>query len=161
MFGQHNELTVGQFLARREPTLLFDLRGGASDDPAIPGAREIYILDLMDNIRPFQERHDAELQSRPVLLFCRHGGGSAEARKQFRRRYRVQSLVGGMVAYLETITRLLALHPYADPARRDETMRRMLLALTDRQTSFNNFRKIVDHLLACSTDPEVRRWTAP
>ncbi|MBF0143350.1 MAG: rhodanese-like domain-containing protein [Magnetococcales bacterium] len=160
-FGHQRELSVEALLARREESLILDLRGGEDYEPAIPGSRQVYILKIFDQGKEFQERFDETLRSRPLLLYCGHGGGSALAVKKFKRKYRAQSLKGGMVGYLEFITQLLGNHPYENPETREETIRRLLLALTDRHTPFRTFRAIADRLLRASPDPRIRRQVSP
>lgn len=148
MWGRR--ITARELLARPEESLIIDLRGGDDEDPAIPGSRQIYLVTLLERLDEFQERLDSLRKGRPVVLYCRNGHGGEMLLGKIARRNPVQNLQGGMVSYLELITRLLAEHPYEDPSRREITMQRLLAALTDRHTSFRAFHNISSRLLQFS-----------
>ncbi|MBF0133929.1 MAG: hypothetical protein HQL75_15255 [Magnetococcales bacterium] len=157
MIFRKTSLTVTEFFFRQTETFLIDTRGATDYDPAIPGSKPFYILDLMDNIEKFQTKYDAVMREKGTLLVCRKGDGTEMLRKRFSRKYQVMSLQGGMAAYLEFITRLLAEHPYEQPHIRDETMRLLLEKLTNRHTPFPIFRRIANRLLSSSPDPAIRQ----
>ncbi|MBF0175483.1 MAG: hypothetical protein HQL63_01340 [Magnetococcales bacterium] len=152
------ELPVEKFLAKPLLPILLDVRGSTDYDPAIPRSKRIYLLDLEDRISEFEKRFEAQLLRRPLLIYCSKGDGSRYILKKFSRKFVVQGLKGGMVAYLETISRLLNEHPYEEPERRNETMAKLLAMLTNRQTPPDIFRNIVMRLIRSSPDPEVRKW---
>ncbi len=156
MFGKKS-LTVQEFFARRQESYIIDTRGLQDFEPAIPGSRSHYILHLLDDIKTFQKEHDAELRSLDVVLVCSRGDGSEMLRKKFSWKYEVMNLQGGMVAYLNFITRLLAEHPYENPETAQDVSIKLLQKLTDKQTPWHLFRKIADRLLQCSPDPALRQ----
>ncbi|MBF0152148.1 MAG: rhodanese-like domain-containing protein [Magnetococcales bacterium] len=159
IFHRHDlELPIEKFLVNPTAPILLDVRGSSDHDPTIPGSKRVYLLDLDERMHEFEKRFETQLLQRPLLVYCSKGEGSLYILKKFSKRFRVQGLKGGMVAYLETIARLLNEHPYEKPEKRDEIMSKLLMQLTDRQTPPDTFRKIINHLLRSSPDPEVRKW---
>lgn len=157
MLFQKKAMTVTELFVCPTEMLLIDTRGATDYDPAIPGSKSCYILDLLEKTEAFQEKYDALLREKEVVLICRKGDGTTMLRKKFARKYNVLNLEGGMVAYLELITRLLAEHPYEQPHKRDTVMRVLLGKLTDRQTPFPMFRRIADRLIRSSPDAAIRQ----
>ena len=157
MIFRKKSFTVPEFFALKSEPLLIDTRGASEYDPAIPGSKSFYILDLLENIKKFQKQNHTAMMGKDVLLICRRGDGTEMLRKKFSRKYQVMNLQGGMVAYLEFITRLLAKHPYENPHTRDDVMRVLLEKLTDRHTPFHTFRRIADRLISSSHDPTIRQ----
>ncbi|MBF0368898.1 MAG: rhodanese-like domain-containing protein [Magnetococcales bacterium] len=140
-------LTIPDLLTRESETLLIDTRGVEDFEPAIPGSKTIYILKLLDRVKEFEKRYDQVLRNRMLLLYCSNENGSKMVRDKFSRRYEVRYLKGGMVGYLEAVTRLLGEHPYENPQTREETQLKLLQALTNRKTPFKTFRNIATHLI--------------
>jgi rhodanese-related sulfurtransferase len=147
MFLKKNHINVNDFLACREESLLIDIRGTEDFEPAIPGSKSIYILKILERVPEFEEQYGTILTNRPVLLYCSNEGGSKMLQKKFSKQYDVKYLKDGMISYLETITKLLAEHPYEKPELREETIRKLLEALTNRNTPFPIFKKITANLL--------------
>ncbi|MBF0425119.1 MAG: rhodanese-like domain-containing protein [Magnetococcales bacterium] len=157
-FRDDRQLAIDRFLADPTRPILLDVRGGTDYDPTIPGSKRVYLLDLEERTHEFEERFAPQLASRPLLIYCSRGEGSLYIAKKFSKKFQVQGLEGGMIAYLETISRLLNEHPYEDPDQRDDMMSKLLLTLTNRLTPPGTFRKIIYHLLRSSPDPKVRGW---
>ena len=158
--GHKAEMSMEEFLANPTAPILIDVRGSADGDPAIPGSRRVYLLDLDERTREFENRFAAQLATRPLLLYCGQGDGSLYLQEKFSRKFRVQSLAGGMSAYLTVISRLIHEHPYRDSKKREKTMTQLLLALTNRETAPALFRTIIDRLLRSSPNPAFRKLVA-
>ena len=157
MIFRKKSLEVPLFFALQEKAFLIDTRGTNDYEPSIPGSKSFYMLDLLERTKAFQQKYDTVLREQEVILFCRKGDGTEMLVKKFSSKYKVMNLHGGMVAYLEFITRLLAQHPYDKPHTRDEVMRLLLGKLTDRHTPFHIFRRIADRLIRASPDPAIRQ----
>ncbi|MBF0134973.1 MAG: rhodanese-like domain-containing protein [Magnetococcus sp. DMHC-1] len=156
--NKNSELPIEKFMTHPVAFTLLDVRGSTDYDPTIPGSKRVYLLSLEERMDEFEKRFEAQLLQRPLLVYCSKGDGSQYILKKFSKRFQVQSLKGGMVAYLETISRLLNEHPYEKPEKRDEIMSKMLMTLTNRQTPPDTFHKIIKHLIRSSPNPEVRKW---
>ncbi|MBF0461942.1 MAG: rhodanese-like domain-containing protein [Magnetococcales bacterium] len=157
MSSYNGEMTVEELLADPATPIIIDVRGSTEADPAIPGSKRVYLLNIDERTAEFEKRFASHLAVRPLLIYCGKGGGSSHLQKQFSGKYRVQSLQGGMVAYLTTISRLLFEHPYENSLKRGETMAKILAALTNCNTDPETFRKIVERLLRCSPDPKFKK----
>ncbi|MBF0346831.1 MAG: rhodanese-like domain-containing protein [Magnetococcales bacterium] len=149
-------MTIEEFLTDPTAPLVIDVRGSLDSDPAIPGSHKIYILDIEERIEDFERKFAPKLSGRTLLLYCSKGEGSSFLLKKFSGSFRVQSLKGGMVSYLTTVSRLLHEHPYQDPTKRGDNMVKILAALTNCRTSPITFRKIIHRLLQHSPDPKFR-----
>ena len=150
-------MPIEEFLANTTASILIDVRGSLDSDPAIPGSKRVYLLDIEERTEAFEKRFAAQMAKRPLLLYCSKGEGSSFLVNKFSGKYRVRSLQGGMVAYLTTISRLLHEHPYGDPKKRGDTMVKILAALTNRETDPDTFRKIIDRLLRCTPNQKFRK----
>ncbi|MEO5363176.1 MAG: rhodanese-like domain-containing protein [Magnetococcus sp. DMHC-8] len=157
MNSHKSQITIENFLENPTDPILIDVRGSTDADPAIPGSKRVYLLDIEERTAEFENRFASQLAKRPMLLYCSKGEGSQFLVGKFSGKYRVQSLRGGMVAYLTTISRLLHEHPYEDPAKKGDTMVKILAALTNRETDPATFRKIIGHLLRCTPNPKFRK----
>ncbi|MEO5377269.1 MAG: rhodanese-like domain-containing protein [Magnetococcus sp. DMHC-6] len=157
MFGYKNRFTVQELFAQHQELFLIDTRGASEYDPAIPNSHSFYIIDLMEKTKKFEEKYHSKLLERQVVLYCSKGDGTELLRKSFSKKYQVMSLEGGMVGYLEFVTHLLAHHPYENPATRDMMAIKLMKKLTNRDTSFAQFRQIADRLLSHSPDPALRQ----
>lgn len=140
-------LTVEEFFLTPRKMLVIDLRGSEDWEPAIPGSKPIYLLKIFERLKEFEAKFDQTLTQNTILLYCRTEGGSKMLQSEFSKNYRVRYLKGGMTTYLETITKLLAEHSYHHSATREETMQRLLAALTNRHTSFQVLKNISNNLL--------------
>ena len=155
--GRRGELPIEAFLANPIAPILIDVRGSSDTDPAIPGSQRVYLLDIEERTEAFEKKFAPQMAKRSMLLYCAKGEGSHFLVEKFSANFRVQSLQGGMVAYLTAISRLLHEHPYEDPKKRGDTMVKILAALTDRETDPDTFRKIIDRLLRCTPNPKFRK----
>ncbi|MEO5330439.1 MAG: hypothetical protein H7839_00330 [Magnetococcus sp. YQC-5] len=150
-------MSLEAFLTNPTAPIVIDLRGGSKKDPAIPGSKRVYILDLVERTKEFEKRFEANLSHRTLLLYCSKGDGSKYLQQKFSSRYHVQSLQGGMVGYLEAISGLLYEHPYESTIKRTEVMAKILAALTNRETDPDTFKKIIDRLLRCSPNEKFKK----
>ncbi|MBF0401968.1 MAG: rhodanese-like domain-containing protein [Magnetococcales bacterium] len=157
MRSSKEQMPIEEFLANPTAPILIDVRGSSNADPAIPGSKRVYLLDIEERTEAFEQRFAAQMAHRTLLLYCSKGEGSHFLVGKFSGKYRVQSLQGGMVSYLTTVSRLLHEHPYEDPKKRGDTMVKILAALTNRETDPDTFRKIVDRLLRCTPNPKFRK----
>ncbi len=159
MYAAHNthQLTIDAFLADPTTPILIDLRGGAANDPSIPGSHRFYLPDVRARTAAFEKRFAPQLTNRFLLLYCSKGHESAALLGQFSGNHAIQSLKGGMTAYLTTISRLLHEHPYEDPEHKSDTMVKILSALTNRSTTPATFQKIINRLLQHTPNPEYAR----
>ncbi len=155
-----SEISIEELLANPTAPLLIDVRGSTDFDPSIPGSKRVYLLDIEERTREFEQRFATQMATRPLLLYCAKGEGSGYLVDLFSRKARVHNLAGGMASYLATISRLLHEHPYRDSAKREETMTQLLMALTNRQTDPATFATIIDRLLRSSPNPEFRKLVA-
>ncbi|MBF0108353.1 MAG: rhodanese-like domain-containing protein [Magnetococcales bacterium] len=157
LFHLHkSQMTIEEFLAHPTAPLLIDVRGSLESDPTIPGSKRVYLLDIEERTEAFENKCAPLLAGRSLLLYCSKGEGSHYLLKKFSGKFRVQSLKGGMIGYLTTISRLLHEHPYQDPANKGDNMVKILAALTNCRTSPVTFAKIIDNLLRHSPDPRLR-----
>lgn len=150
-------MTIDEFLANPTAPIVIDLRGSMESDPAIPGSRRAYILDVEERTEAFEKQFAPQMMNRTMLLYCSKGEGSGFLQKKFSGKFIVQSLKGGMISYLTTISHLLHEHPYQDPKKRGDNMVKILATLTDSQTNPVTFRKTIDHLLRCSPNPRFKK----
>ncbi|MBF0311362.1 MAG: rhodanese-like domain-containing protein [Magnetococcales bacterium] len=151
------QLPVDELLANPGGYLLVDVRGVSKGEPAIPGSRRVYLLDIEERPEAFLRPFASQLSKRPLLFYCSKGESSYYLLDKFPDRSRLHALQGGMVSYLMTISRLLHEHPYEDQSKRGETMAKILAALTSGETDADTFRKIVDRLLRCTPNPRFKK----
>lgn len=151
-----SQMTIEEFLANPTAPVVIDVRGSLDSDPAIPCSKKVYILDIEERTEEFEKRFAPQIANRSMLLYCSKGEGSSFLQKKFSAKFPVQSLKGGMVSYLTTVSHLLHEHPYQDPKKRGDNMVKILAALTDCKTNPETFRKIVDRLLRHSPNPKFR-----
>ncbi|MBF8274124.1 MAG: rhodanese-like protein [Magnetococcales bacterium] len=149
-------MTVEEFLAAPTAPIVIDVRGSLDTDPAIPGSINAYILDIEERTEAFEKKFAAQMAHRSMLLYCSKGESSHFVLKNFSGKFRVQSLKGGMVSYLTTISHLLHEHPYQDPKKKGDNMVKILAALTSSRTDSATFKKIIDRLLRHSPNPKIR-----
>ncbi|MBF0162673.1 MAG: hypothetical protein HQL88_10350 [Magnetococcales bacterium] len=152
-----SEMPMTEFLANPTAPILIDVRGGLDSDPTIPGSKKVYLLEIEEHPEKFEQRFATQMANRSLLLYCSKGEGSNYLVHKFSGNHRIQSLQGGMVSYLTTISRLLHEHPYEDPKKKGDTMVKILAALTNGQTDPDTFRKIIDRLLRCTPNPKFRK----
>ncbi|MBF0583043.1 MAG: hypothetical protein HQL80_02270 [Magnetococcales bacterium] len=159
MFFHKNrsQIPIEVFLADPTAPILIDVRGGTDADPAIPGSKRIYLLDIEERTAAFESKFAPQLAHRSMLLYCSKGEGSHYLVEKFSGKYPIQSLEGGMVSYLTTISRLLHEHPYEDPTKKGDTMVKILAALTNCRTDPATFKKIIDRLLQCTPNPKFNK----
>ena len=155
--SSQSQMPIEEFLANPTAPILIDVRGSSDTDPAIPGSKRVYLLDIEERTESFEKRFAPQMANRSLLLYCSKGEGSHFLVGKFSGKYRVHSLQGGMVAYLTAISRLLHEHPYEDPKKRGDTMVKILAALTNRETDPDTFRKIMDRLLRCTPNPKFKK----
>ncbi|MBF0183454.1 MAG: hypothetical protein HQM06_03560 [Magnetococcales bacterium] len=146
-----------RFLADPTAPIIIDVRGSTDVDPAIPGSHRVYLLDIDERTEEFEKRFAPQMAARSLLFYCAKGEGSNFLVKKFSKKSRVQSLQGGMAAYLAVVSQLLHEHPYRESDRREEMMTHLLMALTNRNTPPATFRQIVDRLLRMSPNPQFRK----
>lgn len=156
-YGKKKEMSLGAFLTNPTAPIVIDVRGASKTDPAIPGSKRVYILDLVERTKEFEQRFEASLSHRTLLLYCSKGDGSRYLQQKFSSRYHVQSLQSGMVGYLDTISGLLYEHPYEDSMKKTEVMAKILTALTSRETDPATFKKIIERLLRCSPNETFKK----
>lgn len=159
MFTNSNtsQMPMEEFLVNPTAPILIDVRGSLDSDPAIPGSKRVYLRDIAERTEAFEKRFAPQMANRSLLLYCSKGRESHLLAGQFSGKYRVQSLQGGMVSYLTTISHLLHEHPYEDPEYREETMVKILTALTNRGTDAAAFQKITSRLLRYTPNPKFSR----
>ncbi|MEO5346618.1 MAG: hypothetical protein H7834_09605 [Magnetococcus sp. YQC-9] len=157
MFFNSGVMTIEAFLADPTGPVVIDLRGGSDAEPGIPGSIQVYVLELEERPESFVRRFSTDAARRGLLLYCSKGDASHYMQKKFSGKLRIQSLQGGMVSYLTTISRLLHEHPYEDSGKKGDTMVRLLSVLTDRTTEPALFRKIVKRLLECTPNPKFKK----
>ncbi|MBF0191422.1 MAG: rhodanese-like domain-containing protein [Magnetococcales bacterium] len=150
-------MSIKEFLEDPTAPILIDVRGGPETDPAIPGSISVYALDIEERPDAFIKKFAAQLTKRTLLIYCSKGDSSRYLQEQLTGRGRIQSLQGGMVSYLTSISRLLHEHPYEDSRKRGDTMVQLLSVLTDRKTDPATFRKIVGRLLQCTPNPKFKK----
>lgn len=155
--SKHGPMAIETFLVDPTTPILIDVRGSTDSDPTIPGSHRIYLLDIEGRTEAFENRFAAQLAHRSMLFYCRKGEASQFLVEQFSGKYPIQSLQGGMVSYLTTISRLLHEHPYEDQKKRGDTMVKILAALTNRETDPATFKKIIDRLLRCTPNPKFKQ----
>ncbi|MBF0139309.1 MAG: rhodanese-like domain-containing protein [Magnetococcales bacterium] len=157
LFGtDKSSMTIEEFLADPITPLIIDTRGSSESDPTIPGSKRVYILEIEEHLESFEKRFAPQMVNRTMLLYCSKGDGSTYLQKKFSGKFRVQSLKGGMVSYLTTISHLLHEHPYQDPKKRGDNMVKLLAALTNCRTDPETFRKIIRRLLSNSPNPKFK-----
>ncbi|MEO5341601.1 MAG: hypothetical protein H7837_13980 [Magnetococcus sp. MYC-9] len=157
-FDSHKgQMPIEAFLANPTAPLLVDVRGGTDADPTIPGSHRVYLLDIEERPAEFEKRFAPQLTNRSLLLYCSKGEGSHYLLGKLSGKLKAQSLQGGMVSYLTTISRLLHEHPYEDPKKKGDTMVKILSALTSQKTDPATFHKIIDRLLRCTPNPKFRK----
>lgn len=157
LFTNHSQMSIETFLADPTRPILIDLRGSFASDPAIPGSHRVYILDIEERTEAFEKKFAPLLEKQPMLLYCSKGDGSSYMQKKFSTKFQVQSLQGGMISYLTTISRLLHEHPYENSQKRGETMAKILATLTNPATNPVTFAKIIKRLLQCSPNPKFKQ----
>ncbi|MBF0213820.1 MAG: rhodanese-like domain-containing protein [Magnetococcales bacterium] len=157
MWPHTGVMSIEAFLANPAAPLLIDVRGGPASDPAIPGSISVYVIDISERMDQFVKKFEPQARKRPLLLYCSKGDASHYLQKELSGKLSAQSLQGGMVSYLTTISRLLHEHPYEDSSKRGDTLVKLLGVLTDRTTDPNQFRKIIERLLLCTPNPKFRK----
>ncbi|MEO5354850.1 MAG: hypothetical protein H7835_16760 [Magnetococcus sp. XQGC-1] len=157
MRSRTSEMSIEEFLGNPTAPIVIDVRGSADSDPSIPGSKRVYLLEIDERTAEFEKKFAPQMAKRSMLLYCSKGEGSNYLVGKFSGKYRVQSLQGGMVSYLTTVSRLLHEHPYEDPKKKGDTMVKILAALTNRETDPATFEKIIDRLLRCTPNPKFRK----
>ncbi|NGZ05207.1 MAG: rhodanese-like domain-containing protein [Magnetococcales bacterium] len=160
IFGKKTAMPIEEFLADPALPVIIDVRGYPDSDPAIPGSHKVYVLEIEEKTEAFEKRFASMAAGRPLLLYCSKGESSSYLVGKLSGKNPAYSLQGGMAAYLTTISRLLHEHPYEDPSKRGDTMVKILNALTNRATDPATFRKIMERLMRCTSNPKFRKLVA-
>ena len=59
-----------------EAPILIDVRGSSDTDPAIPGSKRVYLLDIEERTEAFEKRFAPQMANRSLLLYCSKGEGA-------------------------------------------------------------------------------------